>query len=136
MFTAEHTNFLLQCCKRRRFRDGARFLARPLRATLYRLRRRAARPAAAAGPARMDDLGGESVDGCVHGVFVPLPVAGAALGCDARLMAEVDGQVLGVCRLAGGGYFRRKPGEAASLAVRALPDAEDRHCLLYTSRCV
>ncbi len=128
MFTREHTNFLLQCCKRRRFGDGAKFLTRPLRVSLYRLRRRAASKAAIAEATATtaDDAAG--LDGRVHGVFAPLCVKGEKVLEDGLLAMDVDAQLRGVYRLAGGAYRPLVPPGATEVSLQGLLDSEDVHC--------
>ncbi len=123
----EHTNYLMQCWKRRRFGDGVKFLGRPLRVALYRLRRSAGRAGAAGDPAAGSGRG-EALDGRVHGVFAEPPRCGEALPCDARLRAEVEGQLRGVYRLAGGAYRQLMAAGAGEVSLSGLTDGEDVHC--------
>jgi hypothetical protein len=64
----------------------------------------------------------------VHGVFAEPARVGEGLTCDARLRAEVDGQLRGVYRLAGGAYRQLKAAGAGEVSLQGLTDGEDVHC--------
>lgn len=131
VLTPERANFLLQCCKQRRFGDGARFLAHPIRVSLYRLKKQATASSAAN---EVDPPGNgpemEPLSTRIHSVFGGVAPAGVMVAGVARLFEEADAHAAGFVRLAGG-VLRPWPGGGPA----GFEEEEDRHAFhrLYWS---
>ena len=118
---AERFNFLMACWRASRPLDAIRFLALPVRASLWRARRsvQRARVVNVAPPMPREF---PSLSHIVNPVFSrPCQNSNPVLAPEA-LLAEVEGQSNGVYRLAGGRYHHLVSG-----ALDRLDDVEDRH---------
>lgn len=119
---AERINFLMACGRTGRPLDAIRFLALPLRASLWRARRSVQRAlvvtvAPAPAPRELPSL-----SPIVNPVFNwPCPSSNPLLAPE-TLLTDVEGQSNGIYRLGGGRYHRLVSG-----ALDRLDDIEDRH---------
>jgi hypothetical protein len=123
---AERANFLRQCLRTGRWKDGMGTLLFPLRMSLYEWRRnvrRAGNPGPAAALATVDRSAiAPEFSSEVHPIFCESG-AGVRDNLDtSRIFAEADAQLGGIYRFAGG---RRDRFAAETLEARA--DAEDVH---------
>jgi hypothetical protein len=123
---AERSNFLRQCWRTGRWGDGVGTLLLPLRMSLYGMRKEARRPRSwPATPVRFPqreeapEFSKDVLPVFCENASIELADAGLQLP---GLFAEVDAQIQGVCRLAGGHAVQL---DVANL--EALDDAEDHH---------
>jgi len=125
MDPAERSNFLKQCRRNRRWLEFGREWVRPARHTLYRVRRRLlarGESDSAVGLGAPQTRRDEAFDENVADVFVENPsLAGPLTGTD-TLFDEVDRQLDGTYRLAGGRSHALTPG-----ILEGLRDFEDHH---------
>src|SRR5205807_10289452 len=116
MTTGEQRNFLSQCWRRNRWAEGLGDLMLPVRRSVWRLRRRQRHAEAARAATPAPELSPE-----IHRLFSDTAGAPGGLASEV-LFAEIDLQLEGVYRLAGGRSTRLYAG-----ALENLPDPEDRH---------
>lgn len=123
---AERSNFLRQCWRTRHWKDGVGTLLLPLRMSLYQLRREVARstskPRSVAPQMAETAIVEPSFCETVHPIFCELGDIDASRLFVAPLFAEVNAQLEGTWRLAGG---RRAAFNAATIESRE--DVEDVH---------
>ncbi|MCU1260032.1 MAG: uncharacterized protein JWO80_2917 [Bryobacterales bacterium] len=118
-FDPESANFLDQCWELRRWSDGVRFLAHPLRSWLYRLRRRATARWRTGPQAVESRLEAPPLLCCdIAPVFGRLTTLPASIAGRDLIFRDADEQLRGWLRLAGGA----RRGD-----LNALDDMEDRH---------
>jgi hypothetical protein len=129
---AERSNFLRQCWRTHRWKDGMGSLLLPMRMSIYQFRRevfhdrkRSARVAV------HSDAQKNSVPALSDSVFPifcdPVPAAATAIACSSAfdldsVFAESDAQLRGVHRLAGARICKINPD-----SIESLDDAEDAH---------
>jgi Heparinase II/III-like protein/Heparinase II/III N-terminus len=124
MLTRERANFLRQCWKQRRVRDGVRFLANPASTRVHRLRKQLYRILSPKRPQQpaLPSPGSWNPGVTGHAIFNGrLPEGDTLAGVDA-LWADIDQQLQGNFRLAGGGYRKLDPNHPGPFT-----DAEDLH---------
>lgn len=130
----ERRNYLKRCFREQRWRELGRELVRPLRYRLYQVKQGAFGTRAQGGPLRFD-VGLEQAPELTPDV--PDVFAGAAVGTSQLELAEhlnrdVDDQLRGYYRLAGGGRYRVDLEK-----LDGLEDFEDHHAyhrLYWTGR--
>lgn len=126
MLTREQTNFLMQCCRTAHFGDGATFLARPLRASLYRWKLRTT-ASVSASRITIPDPSPPTFDSAVHTLFADPPRPGERLPDEPRLLVDAQSQLQGLFRLAGGAIRPIRTGDGGAASLLSLNDPEDRH---------
>lgn len=118
---AEQKNFLSQCWQTGHWRDGINTLLLPLRVPAYRFRKSLLRRRDAATVAAMLESPPDfNVE--VRPLFSKRVAAFASIVPPQSVFTDVDRQLCGIYRLAGGRYHHVNPD-----AVQDLEDAEDRH---------
>ena len=121
--TPEHANFLRQCLKQGHLRDGLRFLASVSRTSFYRFRKRRFGPLLK--PRRFEANRQNELPAIITSArsveFETSQDCPSLAGLD-RLFYDVDLQLAGHYRLAGGAYQ-----QVDSSTIHLLDDPEDQH---------